>query len=933
MPARVGTLLLALLLLPSAARAAELPPVERMVPAPVSEGPACTSGGTTSYRAPMAGYLTTRLAGKGDWDLSVRNAALRTLGTSLGFRGSEVVQGWVTAGERVTAVACRRPGARGRARVTFSVADADPVVQKGASRVARVEIDDQSQIPKLEALGFDVTHRQTTERADVVVNGDAELAKLRRTGLDFRIVTNDLYRRDARTLRSDAVNRSGDTSALPSGRTTYREYADYGAELKALVDENPGLVRAVTIGKSFQGRDITGVEIAKDVDGDDGRPVFFAMGVHHAREWPAGEAAMELAYKLVKDRDDPRIAKLLATERVVIVPLVNPDGFVVSRGSYSPSDQVASQGDPTGGAALGQTVEIVAPPGGIGAYRRKNCNGGDPNAPCETKYGVDNNRNYGNLWGGPGSSPDITSQSYRGPSPRSEPETQAVFDFVRANQVTTLITIHTVAGLVLRPPGLAQLGLAPDEDRMREIGDAMASAAGYTSQFSWQLYDTAGTTEDDTYAATGGYGYTYELGTNGGPFHGPYEDSVVKEWTGQNDHAKGKGGVEEALLIAAEAAANPADHAVLKGTAPAGRILRLRKAFKTTTSEYCPSGVSPVLNIQAAPSEVCAGTVQPAITLDDELNSTTTVPAGGSFEWHVGQSTRPFVNGGAVFEKVGDPKSVASAEGGAGGGPGTTEDKELAVPERADRLTISLAPTVPTDDYDIEVLKDGKSLGTSAGLPGATETVELMDAGPGTYVVRVANYAAVGPYTIEATAATVERTVTTGTKESYTLTCEDAAGKVYKTIALTIDRGQVVTANPCDANAPSQIGPPAGSPSTPGASQRRVKIRFTGLRLRPRGAKRRIRLSISVGKGAPATAKGRFRLVTKLNGRTRFVASRRFALKPGQKRVVSPIVRRRVYRALRRGKRIRLQVRLTGKAGQLGLEVVTRNFKALKRPR
>ena len=40
---------------------------------------------------------------------------------------------------------------------------------------------------------------------------------------------------------------------------------------------------------------------------------------------------------------------------------------------------------------------------------------------------------------------------------------------------------------------------------MKEIGDAMGAAAGYTSQYSWQLYDTAGTTEDDTYAATGGF--------------------------------------------------------------------------------------------------------------------------------------------------------------------------------------------------------------------------------------------------------------------------------------------------------------------------------------------------------------------------------------------------------------------------------------------
>src|SRR3712207_7611291 len=43
--------------------------------------------------------------------------------------------------------------------------------------------------------------------------------------------------------------------------------------------------------------------------------------------------------------------------------------------------------------------EAVAPPGGIFAYRRKNCDGEilPPETPCELAWGVDNNRNYGNL--------------------------------------------------------------------------------------------------------------------------------------------------------------------------------------------------------------------------------------------------------------------------------------------------------------------------------------------------------------------------------------------------------------------------------------------------------------------------------------------------------------------------------------------------------
>ena len=46
------------------------------------------------------------------------------------------------------------------------------------------------------------------------------------------------------------------------------------------------------------------------------------------------------------------------------------------------------------------------------------------------------------------------------------------------------MSIHNVAALVLRPPGVSGSGLAPDEARMKAIGDAIGHAAGYTSQYS-----------------------------------------------------------------------------------------------------------------------------------------------------------------------------------------------------------------------------------------------------------------------------------------------------------------------------------------------------------------------------------------------------------------------------------------------------------------
>jgi hypothetical protein len=339
---------------------------------------------------------------------------------------------------------------------------------------------------------------------------------------------------------------------------------------------------------------------------------------------------------LVQGQNDSRIAGLLAKERVVILPLVNPDGFVSSRNAFDLGDQLGQQPDVT-------LVEAIAPFGGQFAYRRKNCDGEilPPSVPCELAWGVDPNRNYGYNWGGSGSSADVTSQSYHGPAPRSEPEVKAVWNFVRTHEVTTLITLHNVAALVLRPPGTSAGGQAPDEAKLKAIGDQMGVAAGYTSQFGYELYDTSGTTEDDSYAATGGFGYTIELGPPDGNFHMPYETGVVAEWTGANAHSNNQGGLKEALLIAAGAAADPVDHAILTGTAPAGKVLRLHKTFETKTSSWCAKSIEPVLNIGIA--AICLTGQQPPLTLNDALDATTTVPASGSYEWHIGPSTRPFV--------------------------------------------------------------------------------------------------------------------------------------------------------------------------------------------------------------------------------------------------------------------------------------------------
>src|SRR3712207_9252029 len=117
----------------------------------------------------------------------------------------------------------------------------------------------------------------------------------------------------------------------------YRRLADFGTDMKALVEQNPTLVKPITLPHpSLEGRAIEGIEITPDVQNvGDGKPVFLQMGVHHAREWPSAEMPMEWAIDLVNgfNDGDKRTVTLLNRARVIVVPIINPDGFNLSRES------------------------------------------------------------------------------------------------------------------------------------------------------------------------------------------------------------------------------------------------------------------------------------------------------------------------------------------------------------------------------------------------------------------------------------------------------------------------------------------------------------------------------------------------------------------------------------------------------------------------
>ncbi|WP_323793702.1 M14 family zinc carboxypeptidase [Nocardioides sp.] len=652
-----------------------------------------------------------------------------------------------------------------------------------AAQLVVVDTPTRADKELLQTLGLDLTEHAGHDYIEVVLHSALDLARLIDSGLEHEVRIPDLALREAQNNRTNAAYAAATLrSPLPSGRDTYRDLADYNSDIATLVSQRPTIAKQITMPhRSLDGRTVYGIEIGRDVNAaEDGRPTFVLLGVHHAREWPSGELAMEFAYDLVTGYGtDARITGLLDRSRVVVVPVVNVDGFELSRTDGDLVDLRQLDG--------GGTVSILGTPGN--AYKRKNCrvvdNQDTPDGTCRAASitspggflnGVDLNRNYGGFWGGPGASDLFADPTYRGAGPFSEPEIQNVRELVSSRQVTTLISNHTFSNLVLRPNGVhpdtigfdgTPVGDPHDEEGLKELGAKMTAANGYRNIHGWELYDTTGTTEDWSYNATGGFGYTFEIGPD--EFHPPFPQ-VVDEYVGAGELA-GKGN-REAYLIALENAVDASNHAVIKGKAPEGATLRLRKQFATPTWEG---------------------------SFADNLDSSMVVTGDDKYTWHVNQSTRPVVMSKLVQITEDEPVRSETFQGGPTA-VGDSVDHPFSVTEPGiDVLQIDLDWPTP-DDMDLEVYRrnaDGTltQVGSSGNFVNEKERAEIAAPEQGDYVLRVINFASTAPtYTVTATlfdSTLVSSEQAPGLIENWTLTCEKD-GRVLQTESVVVNRGQEV---------------------------------------------------------------------------------------------------------------------------------------------
>ncbi|MBX7234040.1 MAG: hypothetical protein K1X65_06620 [Caldilineales bacterium] len=299
---------------------------------------------------------------------------------------------------------------------------------------------------------------------------------------------------------------------FPPDFDDYHDYGEVLADLQYLASHYPTITRLQDIGGTWERRRIWAIRITDHPQEDEaGEKGILLYGGTHAREHLSVEQALFVAHDLLENYGREGEATNLIDQRDIwIIPNLNPDGSEYDINWW--------------------TIPSFPP-----AWRKnRRDNGGS--------WGVDLNRNFGYKWGldNQGSSPLPNNQTYRGPSAFSEPENQALRDFVQARpNLSTILSFHTYGELILYPYGYTYADLPPDMDAtdfaiFQALAGQMAARNGFTAQQASDLYLVNGDHDDWFYGALGIYAMTLELYpiTANPGFYPP--DNIIPAQTARN---------------------------------------------------------------------------------------------------------------------------------------------------------------------------------------------------------------------------------------------------------------------------------------------------------------------------------------------------------------------------------------------------------------
>ncbi len=117
-------------------------------------------------------------------------------------------------------------------------------------------------------------------------------------------------------------------------RKYYHSYDQITAKLGELEKRYPNRCQRISLGKTYEGRDIWALKVTENIKEDSShKPGLVITGLHHAREWMSTEVTAYSAEKMLEGaaNGDERMLQRLAEGEYWFVPVVSPDGLEYSR--------------------------------------------------------------------------------------------------------------------------------------------------------------------------------------------------------------------------------------------------------------------------------------------------------------------------------------------------------------------------------------------------------------------------------------------------------------------------------------------------------------------------------------------------------------------------------------------------------------------------
>ena len=259
--------------------------------------------------------------------------------------------------------------------------------------------------------GFDILYKTITENSFELIVTPEELSSLKSRGLNPEIIS---YGRPFIEIQNE--RQQNIIGQLPPG---YLDYTDIIDEMNDFESSYPSICKVYDLTESYymsptyEERHIYAIKISDNVEEDEDEPTFLMVSCHHAREVITPVIALYSIDQFTSNYgSDPDITALVDEYEIWISPVWNPDGY--------------------------EYVYYVD------NMWRKN------RQPYSPGIGVDLNRNYPFGWDSECSgSTDPNSETYKGPSPASEVETQTMIKFSNDQHFTKVLDYHSHGSEVL----------------------------------------------------------------------------------------------------------------------------------------------------------------------------------------------------------------------------------------------------------------------------------------------------------------------------------------------------------------------------------------------------------------------------------------------------------------------------------------------------